>query len=169
VIITSDHGQLFERGIHGHLTATLYDPVIQVPMLISRPGNKQRQDVYSPTSCVDLVPTLLHLAGKSIPDWCEGRILPSFGNSLSDPARWIYALEAKSNPKTGPLEKYTAAMIGEQYKLISYFGYGRLQEVYELYDLYNDPEERQNLSKKEPRLLADLKGELAATLRQKDQ
>lgn len=168
VILTSDHGQLFERGIHGHLTATLYDPVIQVPLLISRPGRKERQDVYSPTSCVDLMPTLLHLAGKPIPDWCEGRILPTFGNSASDPARWIYALEAKSNSKTGSLEKYTAAMIGEQYKLISYSGYSRRQEVYELYDLLSDPEERQDLSKEEPGILANLQGELAANLHQKD-
>jgi arylsulfatase A-like enzyme len=164
VIVTSDHGQLFERGIHGHLTSTLYDPVIHIPLLISRPGKKERQDVFEPTSCVDLLPTLLHLAGKTVPDWCEGDLLPTFGKMSSDPDRMIFAVEAKSNPKMGPLEKYTIAMIESRYKLISYFGYGSRREAYELYDLHNDPEERQDLFETKQRVAAELKEKLAVKL-----
>ena len=59
VIVTSDHGEMFERGIRGHVTPTLYEPVIRVPLLIAKPGQREREDVYAPTSCVDLLPTLL--------------------------------------------------------------------------------------------------------------
>jgi arylsulfatase A-like enzyme len=167
VIVTSDHGQLFERGIHGHLTSTLYDPITNIPLLISRPGVKARQDIYSPTSCVDLLPTFLYLAGKTIPDWCEGQLLPAFGNMHSDPDRRIYVVEAKSNPKIGPLEKCTLAMIGERYKLISYLGYGSYRDIFELYDLVNDPDEMHDLSQTEPRIAEDMLDELAVVLSEK--
>lgn len=164
VIVTSDHGQLFERGIHGHLTSTLYDPIINIPLMISRPGKKKREDVFVPTSCVDLLPTLLHLTGKTIPDWCEGQLLPTFGETQHNPDRKIFAVEAKSNPKLGPLEKFTVAMISERYKLITYFGYSSRKETHELYDLFNDPDEMQDLSKTDQRLASELREELAVKL-----
>src|SRR3972149_5008494 len=43
-ILTSDHGQLFEREIHGHVTATLYEPLVHVPLIISKPGQRVRED-----------------------------------------------------------------------------------------------------------------------------
>ncbi len=61
VIFTSDHGELFERGVWGHITPVLFEPVIRVPLLISKPGQQKKQDVYSHTSCVDILPTLLYL------------------------------------------------------------------------------------------------------------
>jgi len=139
VVFTSDHGQLFERGIHGHVTQTLYDPLIHVPLLISLPGQRTRQDVYTPTSCVDLLPTLLHLTGQSIPAWCEGRVLPNFAEE-NGAAPGVYAVEAKQNLKHAPLQKATFTWRTEQYKLIQYTGY-RSEEIYELYDLANDPAE----------------------------
>jgi choline-sulfatase len=161
VILTSDHGQLFERGIHGHVTSTLYDPVIHVPLLISKPGQNKREDVRSPTSAVDLLPTLLHYTGKSIPEWCVGRILPTFSGPDPDPARNIFAVEAKMNPKMGPLNVGTAAMIKGRYKLVRYFGYDRPQDFYELYDLENDPDELEDLFRlKIVSLASELKEEL---------
>ena len=38
VVITSDQGEMFERGIYEHVTQTLVDPVIHVPLVISQPG-----------------------------------------------------------------------------------------------------------------------------------
>ena len=81
VILTSDHGELFERGIAGHLTPVLYQPVIRVPLLIFEPGRTIRQDVYSNTSTVDLLPTLLHVTGQKLADWSEGTPLPPFSTA----------------------------------------------------------------------------------------
>jgi arylsulfatase A-like enzyme len=163
-ILTSDHGELFERGIQGHYTSTLYEPVIRIPLLISKPGQEERIDVDMRTSCVDLLPTLLYLADKPIPEWCEGQVLPSFGQSKPDPERRIYVVEAKQNPKMGPVKIGTVALMKGDFKLIHYFGFKDFSDVYELYDLKKDPEEMENLYNRRTDLAAELKSELLAKL-----
>jgi arylsulfatase A-like enzyme len=161
-IVTSDHGQLFERGIHGHSTATLYEPLLHVPLLVAAPGQQERRDVFSPTSCVDLLPTLLGLAGRPLPEWCEGRALPGLGGPDPDSERSIYAVEAKANPKEAPLSRATLALVKGGHKLIRYTGYPGQPEQYELYDLETDPEEMEDLYARRRGLASDLRGELAA-------
>jgi arylsulfatase A-like enzyme len=145
LVITSDHGELFERGIRGHVTKTLYDPLIHVPLLISRPGQQQRQDVYAPTSCVDLVPTLLKITGGEIPEWCEGLPLPALGGNEKYPDRQIFAIEAKGNAKYAPITKATLVSIREGYKLHSYIGKKGEERKHEMFDLRADPDELVNL------------------------
>lgn len=164
LIITSDHGQLIERRIHGHVTSTLYDPLIHIPLMISKPGQKERQDIHEPTSIVDLLPTLFHIAGVESPDWSEGTVLPGFGPSQADAQRSVYVVEAKNNPKLAPLEKGTFSMIKGRYKLIRYFGYPGKEDDYEFYDLENDPEERENLASQRSRQMPELKDELITRL-----
>ena len=50
VILTSDHGELFERGIAGHSTNSLNDPILNIPLFIWKPGQTQRVDVFERTS-----------------------------------------------------------------------------------------------------------------------
>jgi len=169
VVFTSDHGELFEREIWKHTTRVLYEPVVHVPLLISAPGQRARDDVYVPTSTVDLLPTFLHFAGKPVPDWCEGRVLPPFGDpkAFADANdRAIYIVEAKSNPKSGPLVKATLAMIRENFKLIKYIGYEKLRDYFELYDLENDPEELNNLIESSHPLAPELQDELNRKIEQ---
>ena len=92
VILTSDHGEMFERGILGHGTFGLYDPVIHIPLMIWRPGQTQRVDVFERTSAVDVLPTLLHVTGQPIPDLVEGAILPTFSAAAADSERSIFCL-----------------------------------------------------------------------------
>ena len=150
-ILTSDHGQLFERGIHGHITSTLYESLIHVPLLIARPGQRGREDIFSLTSCTDLLPTLLHATGKTIPDWIEGKVLPTFGGGDEEyHERVVYSVEARTNPKFGPLEKGTVALLKGEYKLIHYFGYDGFEDQYELYNLKKDPDELDDIFEKIP-------------------
>jgi arylsulfatase A-like enzyme len=169
VIVTADHGQLFERQIHGHATSTLYEPLVHIPLLILPPANlahapAARQDVYQRTSSVDLLPTLLHLAGKPLPDWMDGKVLPPFRVENSENSRAIYAVEAKRNPNSAPLQTATVAMFQERYKLISYFGYASKKDSTELYDLENDPEEVENLAPVRGRLAQELNAEAFAAV-----
>ena len=78
IIMTSDHGELFERAIWGHTTPVLYQPVVHVPLMVFEPGWESRTDIYTPTSAVDLLPTLLHIAGEKPAEWSEGLVLPPF-------------------------------------------------------------------------------------------
>ncbi len=168
LIVTSDHGQLFERGVNGHVTALLYDPIIHVPLIISAPGQSERQDIHSPTSCVDLVPTLLKITGASAPNWLEGNLLPGFGGDGTG-ERSIFAVEAKKNSSFEPLTKATFAMIKGDYKLIWYVGYTGYDDVYELYNLKTDPEELRDLSQSHIEILSPMTDELRVKLARADQ
>lgn len=166
VVFTSDHGELFERGHLGHVTELLYEPIIHIPLLIGRPGQRQREDVFVSTSSVDVLPTLLDAIGQPIPDWCEGKVLPSTTDQDRFVNRSTFALDAKSSPKHGPLTTRTAAIVKGQYKLIHYSGYEGYENEYELYDLTNDPEEMENLYPMMGSIAADLWHELQEKLRE---
>jgi arylsulfatase A-like enzyme len=162
LIVTSDHGELFERGDKGHDTPLLYDPVIHSPLMISVPGQRERRDFYAPTNSVDLLPTILHLAGKPIPDWAEGKILPGFGGE-EDPQRATFSVEAKINPAFAPLNIATIAMRKGPYKLIHFRGYSK-NEWFELYNHENDIEELNDLYNVEKAVAAEMKDEMLARL-----
>jgi uncharacterized sulfatase len=157
VIFTSDHGELFERGVWGHITPVLFEPVIRIPLVISKPGQQKKQDVYTPTSCVDILPTLLHLSGIDKPDWCEGEVLPSIWEEKPATDRSIFCVEAKSNPKYAPLRKLTVSLIKDHYKLVHYLGYKEYNDIYEMYDLNADPEELNNIYSSRKSVASDLK------------
>lgn len=147
VILTSDHGEMFERGVVGHQTPLLYEPVIRIPLMIFEPGRKTRLDVHTPTSAVDVLPTLLNMTGQQPAGWTEGMVLPPYSSSYPDEERSVFALEARTNGKYAPLKIATTAMIQGQYKLMYFFGYDALggRERIELYDVKADPEETNNL------------------------
>jgi hypothetical protein len=163
LIFSSDHGEIFERGAAGHSTPLIFEPLIRVPLIISAPGQRQRQDVHTLTSNVDIMPSLLNIAGIPIPDLCEGQSLPGLGGDTSA-SRDVFVVEAKANPAYEPLHKTTVALIRDQYKLSHYLGYKSYKDVYEFYDLANDPEELQNLYPDHPaarELQAELDMQLA--------
>lgn len=163
LIITSDHGELFERGDKGHDSPLLYDPVIHSPLLISAPGQRVRRDYYSPVNSVDILPTILHLAGKSIPDWVEGRILPGFGGQEEDYERATYSVEAKLNPAFAPLKTVTISMRKGPYKLLHFKGY-RGGDTFELYNHEDDLEELHDLIDSEKAVASRMKDEMLTAL-----
>jgi arylsulfatase A-like enzyme len=163
VIFTSDHGELYERGQATHLTPLLYEEIINVPLLISAPGQRERRDVFTPTSCVDVLPTLLNLAGLPSSDLTEGQLLPGFGGD-ANADRAVYTVEAKENSAFAPLTRMTVAMIKGQYKLI-YYNYPDYQTI-EFYDLKNDPEELNDLTAQQTAEMKSMRAELMAMLDQ---
>jgi arylsulfatase A-like enzyme len=167
LMVTSDHGEMFERGDKGHDTPLLYDPVIHSPLIISAPGQRTRRDVDAPVNSVDILPTLLHLAGKPIPDWCEGEILPGFGGQ-ENYERATFSVEAKLNPAFAPFQIATISMRKRQYKLIYYKGYFGGEDWFELYNLEDDLEELANLFDSEKSVAAQMKDELLETLNAAD-
>ncbi|HSL29456.1 MAG TPA: sulfatase-like hydrolase/transferase, partial [Anaerolineales bacterium] len=110
VVVTSDHGELFERGEYGHASALMYAPVTHIPLMIAAPGQSTRKDYRSVTVNIDLVPTLLQVAGSEVPDWVEGKPLPGFGGT-EDSSRSVFPLGAKDNAAFRPIEHATFAMI----------------------------------------------------------
>ncbi len=163
VILTSDHGEMFERGILEHNTPTLFEPIVRVPLIIHRPGQAARIDIDTSTSCVDLLPTIHSFTGQPLPQWSDGVILPTFSNQPVESERSIYTVDAKSNPKNADLRTGTVSMVKGRYKLIHYLN-DDSSNPYELYDLANDPEELENLIPSQRSLAQELQDELRSKI-----
>jgi arylsulfatase A-like enzyme len=167
VVLTSDHGELFERGIEGHRTPVLYEPVVRVPMMIFEPGRATREDIYVNTSAVDILPTLLYVTGQGRADWTEGLVLPPFAPEAPDPERSIYVVQAEKSEQFAPLTIATLAVRKGDYKLMYFYGYkelGNNEERIELYNIREDPEEMKNLYDSEKEIGQELLEELKAKL-----
>jgi len=167
VVLTSDHGELFERGIRGHLTLTLHQPIIRVPLMIYEPGRTTRDDIYTPTSAIDVLPTLMHLTGQGIPDWIEGGLLPPYSQPTPDQNNGVYALQARRTNVGNPIYEGTVMLVDNGYKLMYYFGYEELAEtgeMIEFFDIENDPEELNNLAAAQKGLADEYVGEILEKL-----
>jgi len=161
VIVTSDHGELFEREEVGHASALMYAPVTHIPLLISAPGQQTHTDVHSLTSIVDLLPTVLQMADREIPGWVEGRPLPGFGvDNIVDASRSIFPMMAKDNAAFRPIEHATFTLIKGAYELFFFTGYPGHTDAFELYNLEEDPNELNDLSKKDLTTASHMKNEL---------
>jgi arylsulfatase A-like enzyme len=67
VVVLSDHGELFgEHTLFGH-SNTLYEPLIRVPMVIAGAALPSGLVVEEVVSLVDVMPTMLSLAGIEAP------------------------------------------------------------------------------------------------------
>jgi arylsulfatase A-like enzyme len=136
--------------------------------LIFPPGQQERIDIHESTSAVDILPTLMQVAGKGaeIPGWAEGRPLPPFGPP--QPSREVFPLEADGTEQNAPMDFGSVQMIRHPYKLHYYFGYPRLKgaERIELYNLEDDPGEVEDLAGVQPELAAELLQVLKARVAQ---
>lgn len=171
LVLTSDHGELFERGNIGHETLTGLDPAIHIPLLIFPPGQKERVDVFETTSAVDVLPTLLNIAGLPAAEWTEGLALPPFSSGTLPAERAIFCYHPNHNPARQLMREGAATIIKEGFKFFSIFGDERLGEndpYYELYDLAADPEELHNLVASRPALAEALNRELQRVMAEAD-
>ncbi len=158
LVVTTDHGEMFERGIRGHLTPIFYQPVIRVPLLIFPPGQESRIDVYQTTSAIDLLPTLAHVTGQEVPGWAAGQVMAPFSESTSSEKKSVSSIQVEIEDKQGNVLAATAMLIQDDYKLIWSFGYKQLQEedLVELYNLQADPEELNDLSADQKDITANM-------------
>jgi arylsulfatase A-like enzyme len=159
IFVTSDHGELFERGELGHWTKMIYDPLIHVPLIVRKPGQSAREDVHTVTSSVDLVPTIANLTGNPIPGWVEGRLLPELGGTTQED-RGVFSMDAKSNSSFGPLRNYSISLTRDRHRLVHYSYPRDKYEKYELYNLDADPDEMSDLYPSFPALAKQMKDEL---------
>ena len=166
IFVTSDHGEMFERGELGHVTPLIYEPLIHIPLLVSCPGQIGRQDVYSYTSSIDVLPTLASIAGLPKPDWAEGEPLPYLGG-VENNNRSLYTVEAAHNSAFKPLERASIALTRNQLRLI-YYNYPGDQQ-FEFYNLAEDPEELTDLYPFQPVEAMQMQDELLQALAEKDQ
>jgi arylsulfatase A-like enzyme len=138
VTVISDHGEEFQE--HGSLLhEKLYATVTRIPWLLRAPGGAAGRVVAGPVESVDLVPTLLELAGlPSAPD-VDGRSLAAAvrGGELP-PARLGLGLS--------PFWGEQRMAFDERHHLLLTVGSARA----ELFRYRDDPDERRDLAAAEP-------------------
>ncbi len=139
VAITSDHGEEFmEHGsvLHGR---TYFQEVIHVPLFMKGPGVPSGLRVPTPVHQVDIAPTLLALAGVTIPKGLDGIDLSAYWHDGATPPERTLFSEADHNNS----EPDVGRMVRTPHMKLHY---DRLTNKVELYDLEHDPEEKSDLS-----------------------
>jgi len=133
VFFNSDHGHMI--GEHGftHKGAMLYEGVSKIPTVIRWPGKiAPGTRVDSLVEGIDVMPTLLELAGCDIPDSIEGKsIIPLAQGDRSDEKKYAFI----------QWYDYGFALRDNRYKLT----WWDCDSDGELYDLQKDPLEKENL------------------------
>lgn len=157
VLLTGDHGEsLGERPgpwsegdswLHGD---DLYNPGIQVPLIVFDPRHaRPGQRLAAPLELIDVMPTLLELAGARIPTGVEGRsILPLLAGTDDGSRRAAFTTLGD--------DRKSSIVAADGWKLITDWRTGNR----ELYFLPNDPEERVNLIRSAPTKAAALGAQL---------
>ncbi len=154
IVLLSDHGEgLGDHGEQEH-GVFLYDEAIRVPLVMKLPrGRGAGQRVEVPVQHVDLLPTLLDLAGAPVPQELPGRSLRTLlaGDGEGWPTRHLYAEALYPRYHFGWSELY--ALTTDRYRYIR-------APREELYDLVADPGERENLAAQRGRTVRDLRAAL---------
>jgi arylsulfatase A-like enzyme len=150
VVFLSDHGEEFYE--HGDLThgQNLYAETVRVPLLVHLPGGIRAGRVRAPVSTLDVVPTLRRLLGLPPADQDQG--LDLFAASAGRAVHGI--LEGKSGQH--PLEDDMRSIVVNDRRLIEWSG-GRV----ELFDVADDPWERDDLASALPAAVSELRRQLA--------
>ena len=148
IIFTSDHGEML--GAH-HLTGkgpVMYEEIAHIPLIIECPKVSRASSCGGPRSVktlashIDLLPTMMDLAGMDIPPILEGSSLVPVLAGDEDPDRGVvvtfqrYEIEHDSWGGFQPVR----AIVKGQHKLVL-----NLLHSDELYDLASDPGEVYNL------------------------
>jgi arylsulfatase A-like enzyme len=144
IVVTADHGEEFgEHGTYGH--ANVYEPALHIPMVIKFPKGQFAGTRFKPVvELVDLMPTILDVAGAPIPDGLDGKSL-------------VRALKNEEKPKDmGFSQRYTQKAVRDAgWKLIR-----TRPDTYEIYNVAQDPQEKNNLAAAEPDEVARLRAPL---------
>lgn len=151
VIVTSDHGESFgERNLIEHGSGAVQSQ-LRIPLLIRYPGGARAEVKLARASTVDILPTVLAVAGIEIPAGVDGRSLLE-ADSLS--SRPVFA-ESYPTGITMALDRRfripERAVYERRWKLID-SRFGRR----ELYDLVADPAESADLYSAQPAVAAHL-------------
>lgn len=158
VIQTSDHG---EMGLaHGGLrqkTFVAYEEAIRVPLVFSNPilfDSGAPQNSTALASLVDIMPTLMELAGVATPpsNLAGTSLLPVLQDGTPVQESILFTFDdtkagSNSNWSVVSAANRIRCIRTEQWKFDYYFdAMGAYAKQYELYDLENDPQETTNLA-----------------------
>ncbi len=149
IIVTGDHGEAFgEHGQYRH-AFELWENLVRVPLMIWYPEAKPAR-IKERRSLVDLGPTIFDLLGlEPLPGSLGKSFLPEVQGREPPGSREPILLELTEDTNN-PQRR---AVIAGDYKLLVR-GH---DAAFLLFNLKNDPGEKEDLAKREPEKLAEMK------------
>ena len=157
VAFVSDHGEEFlEHGSHWH-GRSVYAEMIEVPLILRWPGGLPGGQVVDTTvQTIDLMPTLLDLAGISIPDRAQGRTLIELWGQAPVTARRPPAIAERQAPPSSEIDdpilsgSDSVALVQEEWKLIWNSRQAAGVPEYELFHRPSDPLDQRSVAAENP-------------------
>ena len=159
IVVISDHGtEVFEHGRVDH-GFSLYDELIHVPLVISRPGQHLGIRVPAAVRTIDLAPTLFDIVGINPSSVWQKQ---ARGSTLLP---LIKGSETENRPAFAETD-YREYTFKRSYLSPDGWKYIKTLETgeEELYDLNRDPGEKENLALRETKRLATMRQVLAEHL-----
>jgi arylsulfatase A-like enzyme len=160
VTISADHGESFDHGIIGHGGRELWDSMIRVPLIMRIPGQVERVDVAATAEQIDILPTLLDVAGVGARHEHDGEsLLPGMraGGKDSDAISMWLELESVFDP----LRRGRVSIVRWPSKLV--FDLDASREPM-LFDLARDPGEEHDRHREDSARVTELEGAARAAL-----
>ncbi len=167
IVLFSDHGEeLWEHGGTGH-GFTLYQEVMRIPLFFKLPITMvpHRRYYDEPATTLDIVPTVLDAVGLPLSDQFQGKSLLRSDSSLSDRSAAVLFEGGLFVNKKAILyqgKKYIFNAYPPSRILFPKLAISNLRSILnsgedELYDLTNDPEERNNIVREQPQVAQELR------------
>lgn len=147
IIFSSDHGSLLgDHGLSGKWL--MYENSIRVPLIIYDPRvdtERARRSCDEMALTIDLAPTMLDLAGITVPAEMQGKSLRPIIER--EPVSWRSHFYYQHTYTTDPPRSPIAVTEGVRTQRWKYIRYPEVDPVFEqLFDLQTDPLERTNLA-----------------------
>ena len=167
IVLTTDHGEeLLERELVGHASTTrsghLYDEITRIPLIVWLPpslrSSPQPDTIDTPSSHLDIMPTLFARLGLKAPPSLGGGDLFHLPKSPTWQAPTSRAGFAESDPAR--IERFAAAQIEGDWKLHIDFTRPTTVTRTALYNLADDPGERDNLAPSQAKRVARMIGRM---------
>lgn len=156
----SDHGEEFlEHGRHWH-GQTVYGEVANVPLMLWGRGVPAGRVVSETVQNIDLMPTLLELAGVPVPERAQGRSLVPLWSGQGDQRPRPAFVEYRVDGSDEPGLHTSFAMVGDRFKLVWNVDAGDGVPEHELYDHHADPLDLQDVADEHPETVERMRAEL---------
>jgi arylsulfatase A-like enzyme len=160
----ADHGEEFFD--HGHMFhgQSVYGELTNVPLIFWGAGVKPGTSIGETVQTVDVMPTLLDLAGVPVPREAQGHSLASWlaGRGGERRARPAFSIKAATRDIFGPPPRDTEslAVVADTWKLVHNAKRPPGRPEYELFDHRRDPLDQRDLAAQHPEVVKRLAGTL---------
>ena len=164
IILTADHGECFgEHNIYFNHGDSLYDEELKLPLILKYP-KAPKKIIKNQVQTIDIMPTILDILNIHLIENIDGISLMPAINGEMNPRKYAFAETGKSF-FTQNKRSYFEGIKGkwrmvrtDKWKLI-YIPHPE-KDIFELYDLEEDPYEQNNVFDKEKKVALCMKKEI---------